>query len=596
MVRRALAFALQRGVEAGSPDAVGPALRGVDPLIRLLARRRWRSLAARARLCTTSDDPRHLLRVAFLLLVVGMPAAEWDDEPAIAREYLEAVSGARAPLRGPWLSVAALLALVMLIALPIGIHLLTRPFDPREGEVGHALGSDVPGFVVALSQGSFDEASALRKRATSRRAALGDPATKELDALLESADALARAQSEPKAAVERFTAATVSFDNALAQRNLPYFLDADVLGGAGSVKPLLFSFYAEREAYFESGGNEVRVLHLWRLDRLNLVQGYLGYTRPSTPAALVLLDQVEADLVEYVLPALPAGEPMTLADLETRLAGEEWVDPLEKWGGERVRAHYALVPEANTPQARRVATLLARRRSLIDHWRKDLAGLGHVLRVPERLIPEADYAKELELRISRAQLTEWDDLHAELTSRQLLGAFLALRGAYVRAVERHEVQHRLDYARGLVPVPEILCRMLGVDNPLDAPQGGMAARARDELSAYLASIISAEQSPVLELLLLSRHLFDKSALGGAYWYAALAAYRGIAGELDIDPQALLGRGAVSRARAGALVQAVLGKPPEELRQAAARFYEKAYGQRLPPVTLRRATDHRAWRH
>ena len=80
---------------------------------------------------------------------------------------------------------------------------------------------------------------------------------------------------------------------------------------------MLTTYYVEREALVVSGDRSVRAIHLWRLDDLNLREGYLGYTRPSTPAALVLLDQIESDLVRYVLPALPPGEQMLLVDERT---------------------------------------------------------------------------------------------------------------------------------------------------------------------------------------------------------------------------------------------------------------------------------------
>jgi hypothetical protein len=197
---------------------------------------------------------------------------------------------------------------------------------------------------------------------------------------------------------------------------------------------------------------------------------------------------------------------------------------------------------------------------------------------------------------TRDNLREWEQIHDELLEADVYEAFLRLRNRYLRSVERHEVQHRLDYQRGLIPVPEILASRLGVENPLDAPQGTLPARARDELSAYLASAVRAEDSPLLELLLLARYLFDRGALGGPYSYAALAAYEGIARELGIDVEALVGHGTLTRGRFVPLFRAVVERDPTELRRAASRVYAAAYGQDVPATRVALATSNREWRH
>jgi hypothetical protein len=597
--RRTLLSALARAVEQGSAVAIAPALSGTDPIVRTVVKRRLRQLLARARLSTGVDDEIHVLRLAYLL-AWGTPEAGYDDVDAIRAEQEAAARTLRAPVRGPWLTLGIVVFVLLAVTVPFGVRRALRPFDPRQTPDGRVLGEELTSYVIAVSRGPgrAGEVAAARGRATSKEArrALGGDVCDKLGALLDATAKVPAAGAGMHEAVDAFTAATATFDRALAERNLPFFVDSDVMQTAAGVTPLLISFYVERDVRVESEGKEERVVYLWRLDSLNLRQGYLGYTKSTTPAALVLLDQIESDLVQYVLPALPEGEPMSFVDLETELSGEAWVAPLEQRAGELLRRHYSRVPEARTPAAQRVGELLARRRTLVAAWRKDLAGLGHILRVPERLIPEANYSEGLELRISRKELSEWDDLHDELLSHDVLAAFLAYRTAYARSVERHEVQHRLDYARGLIPVPELLCKMTGLENPLDAPASSLPGRARDELSAYLASIITAEHTPLLELLLLSRHLFDKPSLGGVYWYTALAAFRGIASELGIDPESLLGRGAVRRERSAALVGAVLDKPPEQIRAAATRFYQKAYGQKLAVVQAKSARENRPWRH
>lgn len=601
-VRRATLSALAIAIAEGRPELGKRELQCFDPLIRWRAGKLLSAALDRAHLSTNVHDPVHLCRVAFLNVATGAPEASFDDVEAVRAEQEAWLGKLRPPRRGPWLSLA-LGALVLAAAAAAAlVWRFTRPFDPRQNADGRALSEHMTAFVVAASRGDRAAAERARAGATSAevRKALGGEATDRLGELFDAAAAMngLQAPDQLKEANHRLTLAAGALNRALAAAKRPYFVDTDVLPGAGGARAALLGFYVEREASVSSGEQAHRVVHLWRLDHLNLVQGYTGYTRPSMPAATVLLDQVESDLVRYVLPALPDGSPMSLIDeateLEVEARGGDWAPGVNARAGELVRGYFAQTDQGRDRAVRRVGELLARRRALIASWRKDLAGLGHVLRVPERLVPEADYAEELSLRVPRAQLGEWDSLHAELLQSDNLAAFRRLRDFYVASVERHEVQHRIDFARGLVPIPELLCRQLGVEDPLDAPEGTLRARAREELSAYLASIVSSTHSPVLELVLLSRHVFV--GRGGTYWHAALAAFRGIGGELGLDVDALIGRGVIRPERFAKLWTELLLKPPAELRAAAERFYAKAYGGPLAAVEVVGRVEHRQWRH
>ncbi len=195
----------------------------------------------------------------------------------------------------------------------------------------------------------------------------------------------------------------------------------------------------------------------------------------------------------------------------------------------------------------------------------------------------------------RAQLGEWDSLHAELSRPGPAAAFRRLRDFYASSVERHEVQHRIDFARGLFPVPEILCKQLGVDDPLDAPEGTLRARAREELSAYLASVIAQA---------LTRQCSSWSSCPGMSSSAAAVPTGtppwppsgGSRAELGLDSDALVGQGVIRPGRFAQLWTAILAKPPDELRGAAQRFYDKAFGTALASVEVVSRTDHREWRH
>jgi hypothetical protein len=321
--------------------------------------------------------------------------------------------------------------------------------------------------------------------------------------------------------------------------------------------------------------------------------GALGYTRPRTPAALVLLDQVETDLVRWVLPALPEGEAMELVDEKTALRPEPWVIDVERRAAGVLRRHYA--PLRADPAVERVGRLLARRRALVKKWQASLSGQGLRLEVPERLVPERDYAKELEIRITRANLREWDEIHAELLTKPSLAGFARLRDRYTLSIERHEAQHRYDFSRGFIPLPEIVGRMLGVENLLDAPEGGLAASVRNEFSSYLAQLAQGSDSPLLDLVLMTRLSLSRITLGTAHSRAAVGCLLAVGRELGIDPEPYFERG-MRRRDISDLFLAVVSHPPANIRSGAAAAYAKSFGIPLPAVSKRTVHDNETWRH
>jgi len=599
MLKRAVRFALSRGVEAGSVLAAEQALSGLDPLLELLALKRLDRVIAEAARTTQLDDEAHRLRIAAIMLDRRVPEAEYDDDDAISEEYSRLAAPAP-PLRGPWLVGGATLGVVLGVAATIAIVVLTRPFDPSKTPAGRVLSRTLGDFiVVADRRPPSDTALArLRDAASDDRAkrALGKGTADAMGHLLDTTRALAEASpSDAKQKTDAFFAATASLDQSLDAAKLPYFVDADLLPRPGNPAPLLFSFYVERDKRVAAAGQQIRVVYLWRLDTLNVRQNYLGYTRARTPAALVLLDQIENELVRLALPAIPPGEPAELFDENTRLSHPGQIKAIEARAGKVLRRYYASMPPELRADAQRVGVLLAKRRTLVEKWQGTLRSQGLEFRVPDRLIPRAKYSKELELRIPRDQLREWDEIHESLLQPETLHAFERLRDRYAASVERHEVQHRVDYARGLVPVPPLIVSMLHVDNPLDAKPGSLAARARDELSAYLTELSEHQDSPLLALVLLSRFVLDRDLPSGPYFYAALAAFEGIGQELGLDVDAMLGRGA-DRQRFARLLFAVLKNTPARIQKAARGAWNQQFGAKLSAVHSGSEKQNRPWRH
>jgi len=597
-LRADLQAALARGVEAESSIAAHAALGVLDPLLRLVARRRLRKLLERARLLSSDDSPVHRLRVAALLISPLSADFDFYDYEAVVRAYdaLGPLPGPRR--RGPWLTLGSIASLAVVAAVALLAVRWFSPFDPRKTDAGRILGDELTTFVVKTSNGvSGSSLNATRAQLTGPVAerALGADTAGALGKLLDASGwvALTTDGSTGNPDIERFHNAGNELDAQLRRRNLPYFVDVETLHQGQRITPLSMSFYVQRESEYRSGSTRVRTLDLWRLDTLRVRFGALGYTRPRTPAALVLLDQIESDLVRTVLPAVAPGEPAQLVDDETREQGLPWVGQLEKVAGAAIRSHFSAL--SADPHVVEVGTLLAKRRALVRRWRATLGDGRHRLRVPERLIPEADYSTELHLRVANSELYAWDELHGDLMSKRNYSAFLRLREQYVLGIERHEVEHRLDFARGFRPVPTALCRLLGIEDPLDAPIGSVQERVSSEFSAYLAQLVEAPDSPLLELIVLSTHLLDARSGGGVYWYAALAVLSAVSAELGLQPEQLIGH-RVEREKIATLLTQLVARDPMAIRAAASRAYQQAFGEPVPRAVKQILRENEAWRH
>jgi hypothetical protein len=589
-----LSAALEEGARQGSAVAASVALRPLDPLVRLVAGRRMAKLIERAKRETTNDDPSHVLRVAALFAVKSAPEASLDDPNAVVAE-LSALGQRAIRKRPPWWTLGTLAFVGCVIALVVVVQSVFAPFDARETPAGRALGAGLADFVQLVGSRRSSALETARSACTGRpaRAEFGDDGVQKLARLLDAAARLAAANPE-SGAVERdaYLASAENVGRLLKEKRLPYYVDADVLSGSGAFRPILMSSYVEREVELVLGGRPVRALHLWRLDRGPRF-GALGYTRPRTPAALVLLDQVETDLVRWVLPALPEGESMELVDDDTRLRPEPWVTDVERRAAGVLRRHYE--PLRSDPAVERVGRLLARRRALVKKWTASLSGQGLSFNVPGRLVPEGDYAKELEIRITRENLREWDAIHDELLSRDTLRGFAKLRDRYTLSIERHEAQHRYDFSRGFIPLPELVLSMVGAENPLDAPEGGYAASVRNEFSAYLSQLGTGQDSPLLDLVLMTRLSLSRDTVGTAHSHAAVTCLLAVGRELGIAPEPYLERG-MRRRDVAELFLAVVSHPPSRIRDGAVAAYAKSFGVPLPSVTRRAVHDNPAWRH
>jgi hypothetical protein len=624
--KRAAIAALERVATSDGDFAAGRRfLAGVDPLARGRAARLMRAAHLDALASTRvrgAHADAHAARLACLALLGRGPAVEIvDDIEATRAAFEDARRGARVFAR--WLWPFTLLAVAVVAGLGFGVTRVlratstrsipggasSRPAPPSGGAfaaggapetnpiVQHALAVDLPAFLIALdrvaSAGSDDEvrrlrgdadAAELRATAPEVRAALGAEAAKRFGELLSAARRASNAgAAQREAEADALLEATAALDDALASKGLGYFLDGDVIveGDSGRRHVIIYAFEVLRVGVFESR-ERVLSLELRRIDRLNWSHALLGFTRPQLRSALVLLDMIDRQLVSTILLGLAPDGTVPLFDRGDTSVTRELVRKVEGRAGEIVREDYGDPRDAATTA--RLGTALARRGNLFDGWQKALAARGMSLTLPGALHVEGNYHADLGAIVPAPGLTALDEIEETLREPAVEEAFVSARGRLVASIERHEVQHRLDFMRSEpLGMPAALERWVG---PLEANgrERRGAERARSEMSAYLAQLARDEGTTKADTILALRFLLDQKMQGIPECYAALAILEGLADELAIPIDGpLVENGNISRQRAALLILAVLDKPAEAIRAASKRVWEKSFRSELAPL-------------
>lgn len=649
MSRAAALTAIARVIEEGGDIDVAYAfLTRVDPLLRRGARRRVRDAYVDALLSTQlkkgDEATRHVMRIAYLIVAGAPPEPSVTDDPSSITASFEAAR-ARRPPRAPsrvWWATA-LLSLLLALSVTAGGVALYRAFGPirmRDASdraappprgafatggrlspgnpaVTRAFAEELPDYLVRLDRmAKARESSAPAAELAKAEAALDEARRRVLDpevqrglgagaaARLEQLLTAAREASlglpgQPAAASsERLMEATGVFDDELAAAGLGYFVDGDVITDTrnGQRLVILYSFTVESVSLFTSAGVPVRALDLRRLDHLNWSHTLLGFTRPHLREALVLLDQVDEQLVTYILPGLGAGAGIELfdEDEEGEAGAQRASSPaaparaaVEKRAGELVRSDYGATPDLDTGMAEKMGRLLSRRQALVLGWQKVLAARRIVLQAPTRLRLDGDYVSSLDGMVPRAELAELVAIDDELGDAAFLNAYARLRDVLVDSVERHEVQHRLDYGRASgLPMPRVLETYVGPAPPHGGEAFRFPAQARAELSAYLAELSRDERTTRVNLTMIARYLFRERSQGIAECYAALVIFEGLAAELSLPAETPFVRaGQIKRDAVADLYLALTALPPGDLRAAAGRLWEKLFASKLPEIHL-----------
>lgn len=586
---------------SGQADNVEDAARKEERLLRRFFRRSAEKRLREAHVRTNKVEAVHVARVARILGASGRSEdpVDLDDEASV----LTAWNRVPKP-KGRGLPLFTLLLCLLLGATPFVVLLVRtamKPFDPTRMGVGRSLHANLTNHVTRVTSGErFGPEQSVARVFALDRGKLGDSTTLAFERFFGAYEAAADdSKTMPRLYVE-----TRNVNRALQDRGLPFYLDTKLWAPK---KPIIYSYYIEREDHASAPGfASERIVFLWRLDRLNITKAAMGYTHREADAALVLYDQIESFLIRDVLPALSNGEKVELIDDASRDAKKAWQEDIEQRSARMVRESF--VNAADRESLAALGELLAKRRKIVAKWRTELASQRIMLHPPDRLIPEADYVKDLWLLVPAASRTEWDNVHDALQSKHMIATFESLRDRFARDVARHELQHRFDAQRTKecqwdtpceqIKIPSEIAKRTGFSASDKPIFGTMPVRVWDETSAYLSEMAFEGSMPKMSILSILRSVLDRDAWGDAYCTTAIVLLEALAEEFGIaDAQyPLVVSGYIQRGAVSSLVVLLYAKTDAELRTAAAKAWSKLYGSVLPAPTMTLGHQGKHWRH
>lgn len=164
----------------------------------------------------------------------------------------------------------------------------------------------------------------------------------------------------------------------------------------------------------------------------------------------------------------------------------------------------------------------------------------------------------------------------------------------VHSVERHEVQHRLDFEKERFATPELLAYRLGGIDRMGHDLHSHPMSFSMELSAYLSQMAD-DPAPGLALMTMGRIFLNKYSMGTSHGYAGVVALEATAKHLAIGQDVVLGRVATRQELARLLI-AVCEKPMSEVKRTAHEAYEELFAESLPAVARGKFKRAASWRH
>jgi hypothetical protein len=587
MLRVRLLHVLDR-LLSGEAAHRAEALGSLDPISRPFVALALDRALSRAAGWTSVEEPMHRYRLAFVAAAGQRPPTVPDDEAAVRH----LVDGLRADRPGPpraWVPSVALLGLVAVVGAAAALAFQDRRLEPLHEELSptaaaYAQGGRAPPGSEAARRflsttlpayaAAPDDARRAAAEAEGRRA-LGETLAPALAALLFEAQVVG-APDRPLdgETAEGFLETVAAFNDALGRADLPYFTDV----APGRRGLALRVYEVRRVSLYRSGDRPLRALRLRRMAGSPPSPPALGYTRRQSRAGLVLLERVEDHLVDYILPALAPGARVPLVD--PRLRGRAWVRELEEVAAAALRDE---LEGTIGPAALDLGTLLAERQEVLLTWSRRFGRSGLVIRPPRGYAFEAAAYRGLQGAVPRSEWRALVRVERRLAEDAPRVAYRTLETRLVESVERHELQHRLDFEADVpLPMPPALEARTGPAE-VDGREVPRASRARYELSAYVAELARAEVLPKTRLLLLATFLLDRRLWSEAEAEAMVTLFEALAAALHVETQPLVEDRRVMRRRVDRLLRVLLEQDPEALRRGAADAWHALFGRALPPL-------------
>lgn len=452
----------------------------------------------------------------------------------------------------------------------------------------------LPEYVVALDARSAgaeraapDDVASTRARALAllaeRDASLVEPTTALFDAAERYVDITDDDDDDAGVLLNRL----VRFQDALAERNVPYFVDAELgLQGAQRQRVLLSMFTVKARRTFRAGDAQVLQLDIDRLDNLSFERSLLGYTRPEVRYALVRVDRIERFLIEKVLPSVHSPNDSVIVRDYQDETGIGWVTSFEEHAHEDLRTEAALLTsEALGPTSTALADLAAaivQRRNGVRAVSHSLRTAGVRIREPPRYVFDVAQLQNFH-HLDLAGLAAIREAEHALRSEAALSAYGIVADGFTRSVAEHEVQHRLDYeADRLAHVPEVLSQYVGETDSEDRVNR-RAERANAELSAYLSQIAQRPAMSRTSLIHVASFVMDRNAWRMPEAYAAVALFEALAETLGLDHAPLIAHRRIQRAEIARIYAAARRLGGDGLSDLAARTWSRIYEAPLPRI-------------
>jgi hypothetical protein len=263
---------------------------------------------------------------------------------------------------------------------------------------------------------------------------------------------------------------------------------------------------------------------------------------------------------------------------------QDWFDGVRTRGIEVVREELGAVLDARASE--RLGTALADRHRLFRSINRRLESRGVRVSEPAALVVDKRVRDDIGRVLSEGELERLAELNAIVSEPTIEAAWKRAVDVVGRAIEVHEVQHRIDYALDPpLAIPDSLEQYVGPLADGDRPNK-RAKRAMLEMSAYLAELARNDMTPRSSLVLISSFVFDRAHWGTAESYAMLGIYTELARALGIELSgSLVERRQIRRDVVARLFGEIMQRPPSELRSGARRAWEAAFARRFPEATL-----------